>query len=112
MQSSETPKANPSTGVVVAAGPSVAWRVVAVEPLAGMRLRVRFVDGTTGEVDLARFLASPQVDGTLFEPLRDVTAFRQVDVQLGAVVWSNGADLAPDSMYDAIQSAGRWVVGE
>ena len=26
------------------------------------------------------------------------------------VAWPNGADLAPDAMYDAIRASGRWVV--
>jgi hypothetical protein len=43
-----------------------------------MRLRVAFVDGTSGEVWLSRFLKTPQVSGTIFEPLRDPEVFRQV----------------------------------
>ncbi|MGH7392166.1 MAG: DUF2442 domain-containing protein [Candidatus Rokuibacteriota bacterium] len=85
---------------------------MAVEPLREMRLRVTFVDGTSGEVRLQRFLESPQVNGTVFEPLRDPNVFRQVDIELGVVVWPTGADLAPDAMYDAIRAQGHWVVGE
>ena len=39
------------------------------------------------------FIESPTVSGTLFEPLRDPDCFRQVRVELGGVVWPNGADL-------------------
>jgi len=28
------------------------------------------------------------------------------------VAWPNGADLAPDAMWDAIRAHGYWVVGE
>ena len=112
MQPAETPEANSPAGVAPTPRPSTAWRVVSVEPLPGMCLRVKFIDGTSGEVRLQRFLESPQVNGTVFEPLRDPNVFRQVDVQLGAVVWPSGADLAPDSMYDAIHARGHWVVGE
>ena len=75
-----------------------------------MRLRVRFVDGTVGEVDLRSFLGSTEVQGTIFESLRSEEQFRHVHAELGAVVWPNGADLAPDAMYDAIRVSGRWVV--
>ena len=75
-----------------------------------MRLRVRFVDGTVGEVDLRSFLGSTEVQGTIFESLRSEEQFRHVQAELGAVVWPNGADLAPDAMYDAIRVSGRWVV--
>jgi hypothetical protein len=92
--------------------PAAPWRVVAAEPLPGLRLRVTFTDGTSGEVRLEPFLATPQVGGSVFEPLRDPEAFRQVRVELGAVTWPGGADLAPDAMYDAIRAKGHWVVGE
>jgi hypothetical protein len=29
---------------------------------------------------------------------------------MGAVQWANGADLAPDAMYDAIKAHGKWIV--
>jgi hypothetical protein len=73
-------------------------------------LRVTFVDGTTGDVDLRTFLSGPQAQGTVFEPLRDPNVFAQVRVVMGAVQWANGADLAPDAMYDAIKAHGRWIV--
>jgi hypothetical protein len=58
------------------------------------------------------FLESEQVRGSVFEELRDPNIFRQARVELGAVTWPNGADLAPDAMYDAIRAHGYWVVGE
>jgi hypothetical protein len=89
-----------------------AWRVVTVESLGEMNLRVTFADGTSGEVRLRGFLESPVVDGTIFEALRNPAVFRQVHVELGAVAWPNGADLAPDAMYDAIRAKGYWLVEE
>ena len=112
MQPTEAPQADPAAGVVPPPRPLAAWRVVAVEPLQGMRLRVTFTDGTSGEVHLRGFLDSPEVSGTIFEPLRDPDMFRQVRVDLGAVSWPNGADLAPDAMYDAIRAHGNWAVGK
>jgi len=112
MQPAETPQADSPAGVVPAPRPSAAWRVVTVEPLREMGLRVTFVDGTSGEVHLRSFLESPGVSGTVFELLRDPAVFRQVRVELGAVAWPNGADLAPDAMYDAIRAQGHWVIDE
>jgi uncharacterized protein DUF2442 len=112
MQRPQAPEADCSAGVVPTPRPSVPWRVVAVEPHRERCLRVRFVDGTTGEVRLERFLQSGRVTGTVFEPLRNPEFFRQVRLELGAVTWPNGADLAPDAMYDAIRAHGHWEVGE
>jgi Protein of unknown function (DUF2442) len=112
MQPAETTKADPTSRVAPTPRPLAAWRVASVEPLGDMRLRVKFVDGTAGEVCLRIFLESPQVNGTMFEPLRDPEVFRQARVELGVVTWPNGADLAPDAMYDAIRAHGRWIVDE
>jgi len=89
---------------------TVSWRVTSVNVLPDVRLRVTFVDGTAGEVHMKSFLSNPNVDGTIFEPLRDPAIFAQAQVALGAVHWPNGADLAPDAMYDAIREHGRWVL--
>jgi hypothetical protein len=86
------------------------WRVASAEALPAWRLKIKFIDGTEGEVHLQSFLESAQVRGTIFEALRDREMFDQVRVALGAVAWPNGADLAPDAMYDAIRARGCWVV--
>jgi len=99
-----------AAGVVPTPRPLPAWRIVAVEPLPELRLRVNFFDENCGEVWLRSFLESPQVSGTIFESLRDPEIFRQARVELGAVTWPNGADLAPDAMYDAIRARGHWAV--
>ncbi len=76
------------------------YEIVAVEHLGGHRLRLTFADGFVGDVDLAdRFKASK---GPMFKPLRDVEYFAKVavDTELGTVVWPNGADLAPEVLYE------------
>jgi hypothetical protein len=81
-----------------------------VAALPGFRLRVTFVDGTSGEVDLGAFLDRPEASLGVFAPLRDPEVFAQACVVLGAVEWPSGPDLAPDAMYDAIREHGRWVL--
>ncbi len=77
----------------------------------GKRLHVAFVDGTEGDVELDAFLKDPAVENTVFGPLREAAYFGLVGISLGAVLWPNGADLAPDAMYDQIREHGRWVLG-
>ncbi len=112
MRRSPTPETDPAPGVAPTPRPGSPWRVVSAQPLEGYRLQVTFTDGVRGEVDLRGFLQSQTVSGTLFEALRDRAEFARVRVELGAVAWPNGADLAPDAMYDAVRVSGRWVVGE
>jgi hypothetical protein len=76
-------------------------RVIAVKPLGDYQLVVTFDDATQGVVSLKESLFGP-----MFEPLRDVAFFQQVNVdEFGAVVWPNGADLAPDALYAAVRKA-------
>lgn len=62
-------------------------------------LRLHFSDGRVGDVDLADRLRGP-----IFEPLRDPERFAEafVDDELGTVAWPNGADVAPEFLYDAL----------
>lgn len=59
-------------------------------------IHVRFNDDVEGEVDLRE-----ELDGEVFESLKDVNKFRQfsVDPDLQTIVWKNGADLAPEFLY-------------
>lgn len=110
MQRIKEPKTNQAPQVAPPIRHTVAWRLKNATGLPGARIRVTFIDGTEGEVDMSTLLASRKVVGTLFESLRDPAVFAQVRVVLGAVQWPNGADLAPDAMYDAIREHGRWVL--
>jgi hypothetical protein len=110
MQSTENPKSNRAPEVEPAIWHTVPWRATSVTALPDSRLRVTFVDGVTGDVDMRSFLSDPKIDGTIFEPLRDPGVFAQARVVLGAIQWPNGADLAPDAMYDAIREYSVWVL--
>ena len=61
-------------------------------------LWLRFDDGTEGEVDL-----SGELQGTVFEPLRDPRFFRSFQVALDTVTWPNGADFAPEFLYQRLR---------
>ena len=111
-QATTTLKDNRVPEVVPAIRRAVPWRVRAVTVLGDSRLHVTFVDDTEGEVDMRSFLSNPTVGTTLFESLRDPAIFAQATTVLGVVQWPNGADLAPDAMYDAIRALGVWVVRE
>ncbi len=57
--------------------------------------------GLRGRMDVSQRLFGP-----VFEPLRDTKLFDQVYVDpFGAICWPNGADLAPDALYDSLRAA-------
>jgi hypothetical protein len=69
--------------------------------LKDYQLILEFNDGVKGIVDL-----SQELWGTMFEPLKDKVLFSQVklDKEIDTIVWSNGADFAPEFLHNLIQS--------
>lgn len=76
--------------------------VNSVEPLEGYSLRLEFSDGSVRDVDL-----SEELYGEVFEPLRDADIFRKVAVneETGTIEWPNGADFAPEFLYESGSAA-------
>ena len=61
------------------------------------KLMVRFENEEVRIVDL-----SDHLDGPVFEPLKDLVYFKQLQVNhdIDTVVWPNGADFSPDFLYE------------
>jgi hypothetical protein len=110
MQPTANPETNRTPEVEPAIRHTVPWRLTSVRAAPDARLCVTFIDGTAGEVHMRVFLSNPKLEGTVFEALRDPAIFAQARIVLGAIQWPNGADLAPDAMYDAIREHGVWVL--
>ena len=73
--------------------------VVRARYIGGFRIHLTFNDASEATVDFQQWL-----DGPVFEPLKSRTYFRKFFVEGGAVVWPNGADVAPEALYDAAQA--------
>ncbi len=65
--------------------------------LGDYKIQVTFSTGEQRIVDL-----KDQLYGEVFEPLKNKNIFMQfrVDKDIRTIVWPNGADLAPYSLYD------------
>ena len=76
------------------------YHVMSAEYVTGFVIRLKFRDGTAGEIDLAAELTGP-----MFEPLRKIDVFKQfkVDPEFHTLVWANGADLAPEFLYENLR---------
>jgi hypothetical protein len=74
-------------------------KAIRVEVRPGYRLFVEFSDGLAGEVDL-----STRLFGSAFEPLKAPELFAAVQLdEFGVPCWPNGADLAPDAIYEVLR---------
>ena len=69
--------------------------VVHAEHRSGFRLLVRFNDASENVIDF-----EPWLEGPIFEPLRNLAYFKRFFVDGGTVIWPNGADIAPETLYE------------
>lgn len=75
-------------------------KVIDAKYIKGYTLYLRFSDSSDGEVDFEQ-----ELDGEIFKPLRDISYFKNFTVnrELHTVVWPNGADFAPEFLYEKLQ---------
>jgi hypothetical protein len=72
-------------------------RLESAEYVGDYRIRLRFADGRTGEIDL-----KDELWGEVFEPLKDPAVFKRfrLDREANTIAWETGADLAPEYLYE------------
>ena len=80
--------------------------VVRARYVGGFRIHLTFNDASEATVDFHQWL-----NGPVFEPLKSTTYFRKFFVDGGAVVWPNGADVAPEALYEAAQACAAGDMG-
>ena len=75
--------------------------VIRADYRGGFRIHLTFNDLSERTVDFR-----PWLEGPVFEPLKDPAYFREFFVDGGTVAWPNGADIAPETLYEAAASQG------
>jgi len=73
--------------------------VIRAEYRGAYRIHLTFNDNTERTVDFAQLL-----EGPVFEPLKDQVFFQRFFLEAGTVVWPNGADIAPETLYAQAKS--------
>lgn len=69
--------------------------VVRAEYRGDFKVHLVFQDGTEGTVNFEEWLIEP-----VFQPLRDQDFFQRFFIEAGTLVWPNGADVAPETLYE------------
>lgn len=73
--------------------------VIRAEYRGGYRIHLTFNDGLEKTIDFWQWL-----EGPVFEPLKAPDYFRRFFIDGGTVVWPNGADIAPETLYEHHES--------
>jgi hypothetical protein len=72
--------------------------VIEVRYKGGFVYCVVFDDGTRGDIDFSEYIGR----GPVFEPFRDVSFFQKATIEGGTISWPNGADVAPETLYEKL----------
>jgi hypothetical protein len=70
--------------------------VIKAEHRGEYRISVTFNDSSQKTIDFGEWL-----EGPVFQPLKDLEYFRRFFIDGGTVAWPNGADVAPETLYEA-----------
>jgi hypothetical protein len=75
-------------------------KIIRAKYVENYRLYLYFSDGSEGEIDLEL-----ELTGEIFEPLKDISFFKRFSVnhEIHTLVWPNGADFAPEFLYENIK---------
>ena len=69
--------------------------VIKADYLDGYRVKLLFNNGETRIVDLSQSL-----NGSVFAPLKDLEFFKRFTIKFNTIEWENGADSAPEYLYE------------
>jgi hypothetical protein len=75
--------------------------VIRIEYKGGYVYHILFDNNVSGEVDFAGHLGK----GPVFHALRDLELFSRARIEGGTIAWPNGADIAPETLYEMIETA-------
>ena len=59
-------------------------------------IEMKFNDGTKKVIDF-----EPWLTGPIFRPLKSKVYFRKFFIDSPTIAWPNGADIAPETLYEA-----------
>lgn len=68
--------------------------------------RVVFDDGVSAAIDFPEYLDRRPV----FAPLRELAFFQQASIDGDTIAWSNGTDIAPETLYEKCRQTASMLV--
>lgn len=71
--------------------------VIDAKHIEGYKIWIAFNDGNQGQIDLKDKI---QAKNGIFEPLKEISYFKNFTIVNDTLSWHNGADLAPESLYE------------
>lgn len=73
------------------------FEIIDAEYLADYRVRLKFMDGSSGVADLSSYVDKKNV----FKAFQDISYFKSFHIEYGTLVWGEGElDIAPETLHE------------
>ncbi|WP_037316498.1 DUF2442 domain-containing protein [Salegentibacter sp. Hel_I_6] len=70
-------------------------RIISADYLEDYKIKLKFNDGLEKRIDLEK-----ELYGEIFEPLKNMDYFKNFSLNHFTIEWPNGADFAPEFLYN------------
>jgi hypothetical protein len=74
--------------------------IISAKYIKDYKINVVFNDNKSGVVDLESVIKNDPRE--IFQELKDLKKFRQIKADMDTIIWDNGLDLAPESLYELL----------
>ena len=78
--------------------------VIKAKHISDYKVWISFDDGREGEIDLTKTIKGRN---GVFQPLQNINYFKNFKIENDTLSWENGADLAPESLYELLKQQNK-----
>ena len=75
------------------------YHIIEAKYINNFNIWLKFKDGLEGKMDF-----SNEFDGPIFELLKKIKYFKSFIIKGNTICWDNGADFAPEYLYQCIKN--------